>query len=779
MTDVTDKPLRILTVLNLPWDPRLGAVRVWMELAEQWRRDGHVVEKYSLSDAYPNAHASGAIFAIRQALFAYKAARFVRRNAGRFDVIDALIGTLPFSKKKLRFHGLLVARSVGLYRLYEEFERRAAKRWSSGPKGKLFGRILYGLTRWRSFRASDLAVGHADLVNVPNEDEAACLRDVFGAERAIIVQPYGLAVERVRELWQAAQPGQERLARKKISFIGMWSARKGAHDWSHIIRLVRERIPDARFSFLGTMIDSEKVRGDLGLSNTDGIEFISDYQPDELPTLLADSSVGAFPSYAEGFGLAVLEQLAAGIPTIAYDNPGPRHILARRLPEFLVRSGDVHAFASAIVRVLELDPGRYQKLAGRSIEAASEFSWPAIAQATLRSYRDHLHKHRPSNPILFVQPFSLGSAGGGARILRALLEKTPFPWQSVCTSPQRPRAFSQETHLRSRPSWGKIEYSKLASLPKITAPFFAPFFQKRLKEMCVKLGAGAIHSVPHAGLDFAQAHAVAEELSIPFFISLHDDLAYTTRGSVSAKKREAAMRRAWCRASARFVISEALGHEYCRRYEARPYEVITDGVNELALLREVGSTSHLNIYFMGLFHMGYEANLRALLEGLDLFERDHPSTTVSMTCRCEHIRSQVMEGTKSVTVLPFANEAQVKHDIENADLLYMPIPFGQAHEQFARYSLSTKMVTYAGSGVPILYHGPASSAAYELLRESDAAIFLTTLVPREIASALSSLTPETRAKVARNGLALAARKFMLADQTRKFWGTVADCLGVK
>ena len=31
--------------------------------------------------------------------------------------------------------------------------------------------------------------------------------------------------------------------------------------------------------------------------------------------------------------------------------------------------------------------------------------------------------------ILFVQPFSLGSAGGGPRILRALLERAPFVWR--------------------------------------------------------------------------------------------------------------------------------------------------------------------------------------------------------------------------------------------------------------------------------------------------------------------------------------------------------------
>ena len=123
-----DNPLRILVTVNLPWDPRLGAVRVYMELAEQWRASGHAVEKYSLSDAFPDASASSAKFTIRQLLFAYKAAAFVRKNSACLDVVDALIGVLPFSKRKLGFHGLLVARSVGLYRLYERFDQSVEKR---------------------------------------------------------------------------------------------------------------------------------------------------------------------------------------------------------------------------------------------------------------------------------------------------------------------------------------------------------------------------------------------------------------------------------------------------------------------------------------------------------------------------------------------------------------------------------------------------------------------------------------------------------------------------
>ena len=174
--------------------------------------------------------------------------------------------------------------------------------------------------------------------------------------------------------------------------------------------------------------------------------------------------------------------------------------------------------------------------------------------------------------------------------------------------------------------------------------------------------------------------------------------------------------------------------------------------------------------------MGYERNLRALLSGLAIFERANPSMTVRVTCRCEHIRADALDGLKQVTVLPFASEGQIQADIETADLLYMPMPFGAAHQKFTKYSLSTKMVTYAGSGVPILYHGPAISAAFDLLKRNDAAIFATSLAPEEIAETLSGLTAARRGEIARNALALAEREFMLADQTRKFWGAFSSAL---
>jgi glycosyltransferase involved in cell wall biosynthesis len=316
-----DKPLRILGIVNLPWDPRLGAARVWFELSEQWKKAGHKVDKFCLSDAFPKLTRSRALSAWRQAIFSYRAARFVRQQGGGFDVIDCLIGTLPFSKKSLCLSGLLVGRSIGLYLDYDKFIRFSRQRWRDQPRGKFIGRIFYSFTSWLVRRNADRALKYCDLFNVPNEEERRSLEQ-RSVRSPTIVLPYGLnEIERVA-LADAAQSGRDRLARKEICFLGMWSVRKGSRDWPDIVRAVLSAEPSARFAFLGTMTDDKTVFRDL--SSRESIRCVTEYDAKELPGLIAGCAVGLFPSYIEGFGLSVLEQLACGIPTICYDVPGTR-----------------------------------------------------------------------------------------------------------------------------------------------------------------------------------------------------------------------------------------------------------------------------------------------------------------------------------------------------------------------------------------------------------------------------------------------------------------------
>ena len=380
------KPLRILAIVNLPWDPRFGAARVWIEVTEEWSKAGHLVDKFCLTDAFPVATSSPAVAALRLMMFPFRARSFVRRNAKCFDVIDALVGTLPFTKRSLRFEGLLVARSVGLYRLYEKFTQAAAKRWPPTSRGKLLGRIFYSFFNKRARADSEASVRNCDLLNLPNSDELICLREEMKSSKPAVVLPYGLAPVRRQALKDAAAPAEVRWQRKKISFIGMWSPRKGGKDWREIIQRVRSRVPDAAFVFLGTMTANDNVLADLDPGMAGFVEIVPQFGPDELPRLLADCAVGAFPSYVEGFGLAIIEQLAAGIPTVAYAAPGPRDILQESLPELLVPTGDVARFSEAIIEILANDLWAYQALSDRSTETAARFSWPEIARATVEAY---------------------------------------------------------------------------------------------------------------------------------------------------------------------------------------------------------------------------------------------------------------------------------------------------------------------------------------------------------------------------------------------------------
>jgi len=395
-----DKQLRILGIVNLPWDTRLGAARVWFELSEQWKKAGHEIEKFCLSDAFPKPTRSRALSAWRRAIFPWRAARYVRRNGRKYDVIDCLIGTLPFSKKSLRFDGLLVGRSIGLYLAYEEFIQFSRRRWPDQPRGKFVGRLFYTFTSWLVLRTEDRALVYCDLFNVPNAEEKRRLEKCSTAPT--IVLPYGLNEAGRAALAGAARPASERLAKKEICFLGMWGVRKGSRDWPEIVRGITDSIPSARFAFLGTMTDEQYVFRDLRLSSNESIRCLGSYDPKELPQLIGGSAVGLFPSYIEGFGISVLEQLASGIPTIAYDVPGPRHIFNDNGPEFLVPAGNVKAMVDRALEILRMDEADYAALSARCRQIAAQFRWEQIAADTIQEYTGALARQKSQSQIVSV-----------------------------------------------------------------------------------------------------------------------------------------------------------------------------------------------------------------------------------------------------------------------------------------------------------------------------------------------------------------------------------------
>jgi glycosyltransferase involved in cell wall biosynthesis len=382
--------------------------------------------------------------------------------------------------------------------------------------------------------------------------------------------------------------------------------------------------------------------------------------------------------------------------------------------------------------------------------------------------------------IIFVQPFGLSSAGGGARILRALIGDSPVPFTVVCTLPERPPSVDvkSEIHLPLRPYFGRIERTRLAWAPQLTTPLYQTSFVRKLEAICRGRGATAIHAIPHGGLDFHHAFRIAGKLDLPYFLQVHDDLFYSAEGMVKMDRANEYLGEVWRDARARFVISRRLGDEYCHRYGQRDYVTVTDGVERLGSVK-VAEENELRIYFMGLFHLSYEENLRALVAAMLRLRDARPALRLSITLRCGYVRPQVFEGAADlVTVLPFGSEADVENDLRAVDLLYLPLPFAKESTAFVQFSLSTKMVSYIGSGVPILYHGPSSAMVYDMLVEHDAAVSQTSRSVDELTDVLGKLCDDRQARnrVARNALKLARAEFMLVDQRQRFWSAIGPAL---
>jgi glycosyltransferase involved in cell wall biosynthesis len=376
------RALRILMVIRAPWDPRLGAPQVQRELANELRDRGHHVDKFSYEEAFPSA--TKLTYLTRS--FAARAAHYIRNAPVEYDIVDAQQGTVPFSKQSLGFDGAILVRSTGLAQFYRRFELEARKRWPEEFRGSRAGRLL----RWRKARIeerdAERMLDHSDLIIVTNRDEADYVGKVNGLGDKTVLIPPGVSVETIQRLRAGAASTSHRLAAQQVGFIGYFDIRKGARDWRQILENVRRVLPQTSFRFAGTAVPPEVVQSYLGPESDSGVTIISEFERQELPAMLHSVTVGALPSYIEGFGLGVVEKMAAGIPTVAYDVPGPRDTIGAVEPSLLVPAGDTVAFARRLTEVLMMDRIGYLELAARCKAAAERFLWPGLVARTIRAY---------------------------------------------------------------------------------------------------------------------------------------------------------------------------------------------------------------------------------------------------------------------------------------------------------------------------------------------------------------------------------------------------------
>ena len=106
---------------------------------------------------------------------------------------------------------------------------------------------------------------------------------------------------------------------------------------------------------------------------------------EELSEWYGRASIFAFPSLDEGFGMPVLEAMAAEIPVVASNISAIPEVCGDAAE--LVNPHSEDELAAALLRVAT-DEQRRRQLTGRGRDRAGEFTWQAAVSKTMAVYRE-------------------------------------------------------------------------------------------------------------------------------------------------------------------------------------------------------------------------------------------------------------------------------------------------------------------------------------------------------------------------------------------------------
>jgi glycosyltransferase involved in cell wall biosynthesis len=162
---------------------------------------------------------------------------------------------------------------------------------------------------------------------------------------------------------------------------------------------LKARAPGVRFVIIGQAEGGlyerlVALRGELGLA--DDVRFLG--FRDDVPRLLQALDAVVLTSRSEGFSLATVQAMAAGVPVVATRCGGPEEILTDGCTGLLVENGSPEAVAAGIER-LRADKGLREAL-GRAArhDAESRFTLEAQLRAYDALYEECIEARGRSRP---------------------------------------------------------------------------------------------------------------------------------------------------------------------------------------------------------------------------------------------------------------------------------------------------------------------------------------------------------------------------------------------
>ena len=214
--------------------------------------------------------------------------------------------------------------------------------------------------------------------------------------RNAIIREYGISGKKIRMIYKALSrfpprrnvPKEKRDGSYRILMVGTNLQRKGIFYLMEAAPAILERFPNARFDIVGKhsrrIIDECRKAG-LGES----FRFHGGLPSEDVRRLYGNADLFVLPSIVEGFGVAIIEAMSHGVPTIGTNTGGPAEILDNGKNGILVEPRSPKAIADAVIRLLS-DIRLRKTVSSNAFSHARKFDDRKQIRSTLELYESLL-----------------------------------------------------------------------------------------------------------------------------------------------------------------------------------------------------------------------------------------------------------------------------------------------------------------------------------------------------------------------------------------------------
>jgi len=233
----------------------------------------------------------------------------------------------------------------------------------------------------------------ADLVVASSRYSCEVAQREYGVPEhklAVVPEPIDLAE------WNRRFAAARRLSRSRpgVLCVARMYPRKRIVDLLGAAALMRGRIPDVSVRIVGRGPEWESVvrrHGELGLGET--VALLGDVSREQLADEYVNADLFCLPSVQEGFGIAFLEAMAAGLPVVACRAAAIPEVIEDGVTGVLVAPRDPAALAGAMQDLLA-SPERRRAMSEAGRRSVTRFTPERVAGRLLEAVRLALNRRQ-------------------------------------------------------------------------------------------------------------------------------------------------------------------------------------------------------------------------------------------------------------------------------------------------------------------------------------------------------------------------------------------------